>query len=111
MHRLFIALLFACVTLLLSVSAAQGGFSEQFTDTLDGSFDASGWLSKRYGFIPVVSIITEPAIGPGAAVGLGFLHRAQEDLGKPITSPPSVSGVFGLALNDTIPAIPQQSML
>jgi hypothetical protein len=75
---------------------AEAGFMEQFTDTLDNGFDASAWLSQRYGFIPIVSIITEPAIGPGASLGLGFLHRAQKDLGKPLDHPPSVSGLFGM---------------
>lgn len=77
-------------------SSAIGGFSEQFRDSLDNGFDASAWLSQRYGFIPVVSIITEPAIGPGVALGLGFLHRAPEDLGKPMEHPPSASAVFGM---------------
>jgi hypothetical protein len=71
------------------------GFKEKFTDSLDGNFDLSKWLDEAYGFMPVVSIITEPAVGFGAAGGLLFIHRAEEDRGKPLTSPPSMSAAMG----------------
>lgn len=77
----------------------------KFRDPQDGAFDVSGWLATKTGFLPVVSIITEPAVGYGAALSLVFLHgggglggAAQRGLGvtgKPI--PPNVSAVGGLA--------------
>lgn len=87
-----------CALMLLLFCAAASGmdFKEQFRDTLDNGIDLSVWLSQRYGFIPVVSIITEPAIGPGASLGLGFLQRNRGDPGKPMTTPPDVSALFGM---------------
>jgi hypothetical protein len=38
-----------------------------FRDSLDHAFDISKWLLDIHGFIPLVSPITEPAIGYGAA--------------------------------------------
>jgi outer membrane protein assembly factor BamA len=45
----------------------------------DGQFDVSGFLDERYGFLPVVLPITEPAVGYGAAGGVAFIS---EPLGK-----------------------------
>jgi len=97
---LLIAALWAA--LFLPGDALAGGFMSQFKDTLDNSFDMSQWLSNAYGFMPVVSIITEPAIGPGVGVGLGFLRRDKSQVGSVMTQPPSIAGVFGLyTANDT----------
>ena len=47
-----------------------------FRDTLDGAFDISKWLFDLHGFIPIVSPITEPALGYGAAVvGVYFIPK------------------------------------
>jgi hypothetical protein len=47
-----------------------------FKDTLDGAFDISRWLFELNGFIPVVSVITEPALGFGGALaGVYFLPK------------------------------------
>ena len=45
--------------------------------------------------MPVVNLITEPAVGFGVAGGLVFVHRPKEERGTPITSPPSMSAVMG----------------
>jgi hypothetical protein len=45
-------------------------FKDQFIDTLDQKVDLSQWLSEVYGFVPLVSLVTEPAIGYGAGGGL-----------------------------------------
>lgn len=57
---------------------AAGG---QFTDPLDGKFDASQYLAENaYGFLPVPIILTEPALG---GFGLGmiglFFHESEEE--------------------------------
>src|SRR3954470_18391701 len=39
----------------------------------DGWLDVSGFLDEKYGFLPIVLPITEPAVGYGAAVGLAFI--------------------------------------
>ena len=70
------------------------GFKDQFIDTLDHKVDLSQWLSEIYGFVPLVTLVTEPAIGYGAGVGLIFFHKRKENLTRP--APPSISMVGGL---------------
>lgn len=48
----------------------------KFRSPEDGWLDISGFLDARYGFLPVGSVITEPAIGFGAAGGLAFIKPA-----------------------------------
>lgn len=64
-------------------------------DHEDGQLDISGYLSQAYGFLPIPSLITEPAVGYGALVALVYLHDTfdgkESDSGRNI--PPSVSGV------------------
>ena len=43
--------------------------------TDDGWPDLSGFLDKKYGFLPVGTLITEPAVGLGAAGGLAFIDK------------------------------------
>jgi hypothetical protein len=38
-------------------------FFDQFIDPYDDNLDASQWLLKQKGFLPVPVIITEPAVG------------------------------------------------
>ncbi|MBX3464148.1 MAG: BamA/TamA family outer membrane protein [Planctomycetes bacterium] len=45
----------------------------------DDWFDISDFLKEKYGFLPVVMPITEPAVGYGAAGGLAFLSRPLGD--------------------------------
>lgn len=53
----------------------------------DGWPDISEFLDKKYGFLPIVMPITEPAVGYGAAGGLAFvsspLGTARAGLGRP----------------------------
>ncbi|HEY3494662.1 MAG TPA: hypothetical protein VGK73_08260, partial [Polyangiaceae bacterium] len=41
----------------------------------DGWPDMSGFLDEKYGFLPIVMPITEPAVGYGAAGGLLFITK------------------------------------
>lgn len=41
----------------------------------DGGFDLSSFLDEKYGFLPIVMPITEPAVGYGAAGGLAFVSK------------------------------------
>jgi hypothetical protein len=73
-------LLRALVILLVSCAAGFGATATpQSTNTAslrseeDGWLDASAFLDKKYGFLPIVLPITEPAVGYGAAVGLAFI--------------------------------------
>lgn len=62
----------------------------------DGWLDLSGFLDERYGFIPLVIPITEPAVGYGAAGVLAFIDKpmaeAQAGFGRP-----NITAVGGLA--------------
>jgi surface antigen Omp85-like protein len=57
-------------------SSAQQSEEEEasrFWSKEDGNFDVSGFLDEKYGFLPIVLPITEPAVGYGAAAGLAFI--------------------------------------
>lgn len=55
--------------------AADPGSQSRFRDPQDGWLDLSEFLDTAYGFVPVVSPITEPAVGYGAAAALVFIDR------------------------------------
>jgi len=59
----------------------------KFRSAEDGWLDVSGFLDERYGFLPVVIPITEPAVGFGGAGGLAFISKpegeAQAGFGRP----------------------------
>ena len=59
----------------------------KFRSAEDGWLDVSGYLDEKYGFLPVVIPITEPAVGYGAAGGLAFLSKplgeSQAGFGRP----------------------------
>ncbi|MHC4323679.1 MAG: BamA/TamA family outer membrane protein [Planctomycetota bacterium] len=99
--------------LLLCHSSPAQSISKQFADPMDGKFDVSYWLLKPYGFLPVGTIITEPAIGFGVGGGLIFFHEAKSVRGPNDVNvvsgpdeapfgglPPSISGAFGFATDN-----------
>lgn len=50
-----------------------------FRDPEDGAFDASAFLDSATGFLPIVSPITEPAVGYGAFGALMFIQKADQE--------------------------------
>lgn len=66
--------------LLRTVPAAGADFFHDYMiDPQDGMVDASRYLSEvPLGFLPVPSIITEPAVGTGLAMGALFFHESAE---------------------------------
>lgn len=58
--------------------AREESLREKFTDPEDGKFDASKFLASAYGFVPIGSIITDPAIGYGGALGLIFIQPNED---------------------------------
>jgi hypothetical protein len=80
----------------------------KFWSAEDGWFDVSGFLDEKYGFLPIVIPITEPAVGYGAAVALAFLSQplgeARAGFGRPdITLAGGVgteNGSWGLLVGD-----------
>jgi hypothetical protein len=86
----------------LAQETAPGSKLSLFKDPEDGAFDVSAWAATRTGVIPVVSPITEPAVGLGAAVALALIHGGGFSAfgkaplgvtGKPV--PPDISAVGG----------------
>jgi hypothetical protein len=53
--------------------------TSKFRDPQDGWVDVSGFLDTAYGFLPMAAPITEPAVGYGAAGGLLFIDRPEND--------------------------------
>lgn len=70
-------------------------------DSIDGAIDLSRFLSELHGVLPVVSPITEPAVGYGAAVvGLYFMTKENQKDQK--YQKPDVIGLAGgYTENDT----------
>ena len=62
----------------------------RFRSPEDGWLDISGFLDSRYGFLPVASVITEPAVGLGLAAGMAFIKQA------PGVMRPNVTVVAGI---------------
>jgi len=50
-----------------------------FRDTIDNAFDISKFLLELNGFLPIISPITEPAVGYGAiGVGVYFISKEEQ---------------------------------
>ena len=89
------------IVLLLSASFAMGqgaGADGATADvqpapTDDGWPDISRFMDKKYGFMPVGTLITEPALGVGAAAGLAFI-------GGPVSGRPDIFLVGGMGTNN-----------
>lgn len=86
--------LLASLVLLLAPAAVAGepgaGKPSLFKDPEDGAFDISGWLATKTGVLPLVSPITEPAVGFGAAVAL--VHFRGGGLAGALKAPPGPTG-------------------
>jgi hypothetical protein len=80
----------------------------RFRSAEDGWLDVSGFLDEKYGFLPVVIPITEPAVGYGAFAGLSFISKplseARAGFGRPnitvVGSLGTENGSWGLAVGD-----------
>ena len=62
-----------------------------FRDTTDNAFDISDWLIKKKGILLMPTIITEPAVGYGAAASGIFFHSSYTEK----KGPPSMTGIMG----------------
>ncbi len=72
-----------------------------FLSADDGWFDVSGFLDQRYGFLPVVIPITEPAVGYGAGFALAFVDKPRVGSAAGFGRP-NITAVGGLwTENDT----------
>src|SRR5688572_29224568 len=96
------ALVLASSMLLASLGAGcatpKGSDGEpiSFRDAKDGQFDVSKFLASRSGFLPLPILITEPAVGYGAGLGVMFLHdKLGREPGEERKGPPSITAVAG----------------
>ena len=76
-------------------------FKGMFRDSLDNKFDVSKWMSELHGFLPLPSLITEPALGYGVQLSLVFFHPTKHSMNKSDEQTrqltlPSMSAVGGL---------------
>ena len=62
----------------------------------DNWLDASEFLDKAYGFVPIAAPITEPAVGYGGAGGLLFIDRPKAADDRPGFGRPNLTAVGGL---------------
>jgi hypothetical protein len=93
-------LLTACVSFVYAAEPApsaqeHGSLREKFTDPQDGKFDMSAFLASAYGFVPIGSVLTEPAIGYGGALGLIFIQPNTDPDGQPMR--PNLAAAAGFA--------------
>ncbi len=97
-HRNFITVLILVCSVVFSLSSyAQESKkkSKPFIDTLDRAFDVSYYLYNLHGFLPVISPITEPAVGYGAVgAGLFFIPKKKNPGNKKFQMP-DVAGFGG----------------
>ncbi len=72
-----------------------------FKDSLDGAFDVSDFLINIHGFLPVPTLVTEPALGGiGGFLGLVFMQPPKERVtfnkrGHPAPVRPTITGIGG----------------
>ena len=68
---------------LFSTNLAASDFLSQFTDPVDGRFDASTFLAENaFGFLPVPIIITDPAFDGGLGLAGLIFHESKEGAEK-----------------------------
>ena len=79
-----------------SQPAAATDAPSKFRSADDGWLDLSGFLDERYGFIPLVIPITEPAVGYGAAGVLAFIDKPMGEASAGFGRP-NITAVGGLA--------------
>ena len=89
-NQKIILILFLLFTNLSSLLAQDD--TKLFKDSLDGAFDISKWLFELHGFIPIISPITEPALGYGAAV-VGVYFIPKKETAKNEFKMPDIVGV------------------
>ena len=78
------------------IDNSSSGWSEQFIDVDDGWFDLGSFLDKAHGFVPVISPITEPAVGYGATGALVFIDRDRSGQGQANVRP-NITAVGAMA--------------
>ncbi len=105
-HKNIIGLFLIISTLVLSVNGyaqkKEQKRAKPFIDTVDNAFDISYYLYNLHGFLPVVSPVTEPAVGYGAiAAGLFFIPKKTDPKNKKFKMPDVAGFAGGYTQNHT----------
>jgi len=61
---------------------SESKFRRMFIDSTDNALDISKWMTELHGFLPLPSIITEPAVGYGLQLNLVFFHPTKQSIDK-----------------------------
>jgi len=72
-----------------------------FRDSIDNAFDISKWLLDLHGFLPIVSPITEPAVGYGAIGAAVYFIPKEKKPGVGFQMPDIAGVAGGLTQNGT----------
>ncbi len=75
--------------------------TKRFIDPYDKAFDISSYLFDLHGFLPVVSPITEPAVGVGAALAGVFFIPKKKDNSRKFKTPDITGFATGYTKNKT----------
>jgi hypothetical protein len=73
----------------------EGWLRRNLIDPQDGKLDASAFLESAYGFVPIGTVITDPALGYGGGLGLVFIQpNSDPATGKPIRPNMALAAAF-----------------
>jgi hypothetical protein len=99
---------FYFLLMLFFLGIVSSGFAQEkekrnkpFLDTLDRAFDLSYYLYNLHGFLPIISPITEPAIGYGAVLAGTFFLPKKETGDKKFRMPDVIGFGGGYTENKT----------
>ena len=73
---------------------SQAQFLKKHRDSIDGAIDLSHFLKDLNGVLPILSPITEPAVGYGL-VGAGLYFIAKEEKEEKSYQAPDIAGIGG----------------
>jgi len=89
-----------CFLLILFCLFTQSTYAQKknkvsLKDSLDGAVDLSDFLMNSHGFVPVISPITEPAVGFGGAIAPIFIEKSKYEMtnrdGESVYVPPTLN--------------------
>ncbi len=98
-HSFFKVVFVFLFTISLSVQAQEK--TAIFRDSLDNAFDISHFLYDLHGVLPIISPITEPAVGYGAAAALVYFIPKEKNELNTFQMPDIIAGFGGYTQNQT----------
>jgi len=102
MKRFFrILIAFSIIILFVPANSYAQKKQKALVDTLDNALDVSYYLNNLHGFLPIISPITEPAVGYGAALAGLFFIPKKETADKKFQMPDVAGAATGLTQNNT----------